>query len=311
MKNVYSTLLFLFATTISFAQGISVQGIARNAAGSAMTNKSLTFTFIIADGNSAPIFLETQAITTDLFGVFSHIVGTGNTAGATFSSIDFSLDDLKLKISVAPDGNDIEIYNQPFQYTPYAHYAKRAASADNAINAANAVKADNGVPTGAIMPFAGQNAPDGWVLCHGQNIASVAGSQALRTLLGSQNAPSLRGRFLKGAGNPVESNVDEIILNKSQSQQTRLTQHKHSSGDLKNSGVGNHTHDDSQVNNTREVVVGGLADKKNVYYNKTTRNSGGGGAHNHVISGNTGDTNEASSKEIRPSSYGVNYIIKL
>ena len=115
MKNVYYTLLFLFATTISFAQGISVQGIARNAAGSAMTNKSLIFTFIIADGNAAPIFNETQSITTDLFGVFSHIVGTGNAAGATFSSIDFSLDNLKLKISVAPDGNDIEIYNQPFQ----------------------------------------------------------------------------------------------------------------------------------------------------------------------------------------------------
>ena len=111
MKKVYCTFLFLFLTSICFAQGISVQGIARDAAGSAMTNKSLTFTFIIAKGNAAPIFTENQAITTDLFGVFSHIVGTGNATGATFSTIDFSLNDLRLKFTDLLLAVDVKLYD--------------------------------------------------------------------------------------------------------------------------------------------------------------------------------------------------------
>lgn len=315
----YLLLVAVFCLSLStFSQGISVQGIARDAAGSAMTNKSLTFTFIIADGNAAPIFTETQAITTDLFGVFSHIVGTGNATGAAFSAIDFSLNDLRLKISVKPAGEDIEIYNQPFQYTPYAHYAKRAASADNAINAANAVNADNGVPTGAIMPFLGENAPAGWVLCDGLNISSVPGSQALRTLLDSEHSPNLKGRFLKGVGTPVESNVDEITLNDSQSQQTRTNQHIHTVGNLETTSEGKHRHTTNLQKDKATTSTFPLdTDGGTTYYTPSANNDGSDNlasgytdAHKHTITGATGNTT-ATTLEVRPSSYGVNYIIKL
>ncbi|MBU3010177.1 phage tail protein [Polaribacter vadi] len=312
MKKVYSTLLFLFLTSISFAQGIAVQGIARDATGAALTDQNLTFTFIISEGSDAPLFEETQVIKTDLFGVFSHIVGNGNASGATFNSIDFSLDNLTLKISVAPNGNNIEIYNKPFQYTPYAHYAKRA---------------ENGVPTGAIMPFLGENAPKGWVLCDGLNISSIPDSQALRTLLGSENSPNLNGRFLKGVGTPAESNVDAIGLKATQNQQTRLNQHTHAAGsNLNTDSKGAHSHTTKIWKDKATTYAGvGLVelstegDGGTEYYtsvangndgsdNKST--TSGGGSHSHTVTGTTGNTT-ATTLEVRPSSYGVNYIIKL
>lgn len=306
MKKSYYTLIFLLLTSISFAQGIAVQGIARDATGAALTNQNLTFTFIISEGSNAPLFEETQAITTDLFGVFSHIVGNGNAAGATFNSIDFSLDNLTLKISVAPNGNNIEIYNKPFQYTPYAHYAKRA---------------ENGVPTGAIMPFLGENAPKGWVLCDGLNIASIPDSQALRALLGSDNSPNLNGRFLKGVGTPAESNVDAIGLKATQNQQTRLNQHTHAAGsNLKTDDQGSHSHT-TQIwkdKATTYTAVTENADGGTTYYHPTANGNDGSdykssnskGEHSHTVTGTTGNTT-ATLLEVRPSSYGVNYIIKL
>jgi len=297
MKNVYYTLLFLFATTISFAQGISVQGIARNAAGSAMTNKSLTFTFIIADGNAAPIFNETQSITTDLFGVFSHIVGTGNAAGATFSSIDFSLDDLKLKISVAPDGNDIEIYNQPFQYSPYAHYAKRAASADN------------GVPTGSIMPYVGTTAPAGWALCNGGSIASVANGAALRALIGDFT-PDLRGVFLRGTGGNAQTGYTTYEgPDLKYFQKDANKEHLHGV-DINTSSDGLHSH--SVANTISGISFISYSPGTNLLTYNTgitaiTPQTDEQGQHTHNVNGET----ENSGSESRPVNYGVNYIIKL
>ena len=64
------------------------------------------------------------------------------------------------------------------------------------------------VPAGALMPFAGQDAPDGWLLCHGQSL-DVATYQVLWDAIGyryggsgaSFNLPDLRGRVPAGQDN--------------------------------------------------------------------------------------------------------------
>ncbi|MFT6869706.1 MAG: microcystin-dependent protein [Polaribacter sp.] len=198
MKKSFLVFFFFSISLNFFAQGIAVQGIARDNASSAITDTSLTFTFSITKDDNTVLYAETESIKTDNFGVFSHIVSTGNDVTNPFSDVDFALEDLKLRVSVNYSGNEIEVYNQAFQYTPYAHFAKRAANADD------------GVPTGAIMPFLGEIAPVGWVFCLGQSIVAEDGSAALMALIGSNNAPNLQGLFLRGAGKSDYSSVETI-----------------------------------------------------------------------------------------------------
>ena len=313
MKKGYNTFLFLLLTSISFAQGISVQGIARDDANSAMKDSNLTFTFSITKADNTVSYIETQTIRTDNFGVFSHIVGTGNPQeSTTFNSIDFSINDLKLKISVAPNGNEIEIYNQPFQYSPYAHYAKRSGNADtatNATNATNAVNANNGVPTGSIMPFVGTTAPEGWALCDGGSIASVANGADLRALIGDFT-PDLRGMFLRGTGKNNKTGYTTYEgPDLKDFQKDENKEHLHSI-DINTTEDGEHSHQDRiSISVGAPILYHPGALVKSVHTNNTgsTPQTDVKGKHNHNVKGAT----KNSGTESRPVNFGVYYIIKL
>lgn len=307
MKKIFYILLFISVST--FAQGIAVQGIARTNEESAILNTNLTFTFSIVKQDNSVLFKESQGIKTDGFGVFSHIVGSGNPSGSAFSTVDFSIPDLKLKVSINYNGEEIEVYDQPFQYTPYAHFAKKAALATNAINATNAA---NGVPTGAIMPFMGETAPVGWVLCKGQNIASVTGSEALRTLLNSSLAPNLQGMFLRGAGTNTFTSVTTVLGG---SQNHTFQSHMHDNDFKIKSNQGQHNHNIDMGNITR--AEGGYGTNSGVGNLSVYQTRSGDGGHNHTVEGSVwwagvkDSTTGMLSAETRPVNYGVNYIIKL
>jgi hypothetical protein len=302
MKRIYLLLSFLFISTLTIAQGIAIQGIARDNASSAITDTNLTFTFSITKDDNTVQYAETQSIKTDNFGVFSHIVSTGTSTISAFNNVDFSITNLKMKVLVDYEGNTIEVYNQTFQYTPYAHFAKRAKNADD------------GVPTGAIMPYLGTTAPEGWVFCKGQSIVSVNGSAALRTLLDSNDAPNLQGMFLRGAG---ESKYGLRATGPSlQSYQDNSNlKHRHASGTLKTDYQGLHNHNNG--------VWAYLSKRSAGYDSPDGINDGNGstepsildvqpmmtaGNHNHDVAGYTTDEGDTES---RPVNYGVNYIIKL
>jgi microcystin-dependent protein len=162
------------------------------------------------------------------------------------------------------------------------------------------------------MPFMGTTAPAGWALCDGAPLPSTA--TALIALVGS-NAPSLGGRFLKGAGTAVESGVEAITLKTTQSQSTKTKEHLHGVGTLKNIGVGNHAHNVQFHNNNYDGNGGtskdGLEDDSDgVQADLKGIQSSDSGAHNHDIIGSTANS-AIDTSEVRPSSYGVNYIIKL
>lgn len=307
---------FLLLTSLSFSQGISVQGIARDNSSSAITNTNLTFTFSITKDDNSVLYAETQLIKTDNFGVFSHIISTGNPVTNTFNAIDFEISNLKLKVSVNYNGSAIEVYNQTLQSTPYAHYAKKATLAKTAAN---------GVPTGSIMPFIGTTAPAGWVLCNGQSLNDVEGAEALRALVGT-NAPDLQGMFLRGTGtNPVNSQEGPTLKG---TQGDSFKSHTHTNS-VSETERGNHQHNitklplDNQTGSGLGSIptlfstsgsnekwadlagFGGVTDSNpGIGYNATNAT----GNHTHSVSvtiNNTGDL------ETRPVSYGVNYIIKL
>ena len=240
MKQIYITFIALIFSATLFAQGIAVQGIARSNVNAAIVDTDLEFTFEIVSTANVILYAETQQIRTDGFGVFSHIISSGSATVNTFNSVDFSLQGLRARVFIDFSGKT-EVYDQPFQYTPYAHYAKKATDADNAVIAAN------GVPTGSILPFMGDGGavPEGWLLCDGRDIPSQY--TALRAMFDDNRTPNLRGRFLKGAGTGgkhnalVTSQFDETTLGEYQAQS--MQDHRHSDGDLTTSSAGSHSHD--------------------------------------------------------------------
>ncbi|QKX05462.1 tail fiber protein [Aquimarina sp. TRL1] len=284
-------LLFIVAvlfTAVLFAQntGIAVQGIARDASKTALGNKNLNFVFDIQISNGTSKYKETQNLTTDAFGVFSHVIGTGTPQGTTFSEVDFSTEHLKLVISL--DGTVIS--DQPFHYAPYAYHA------------------NNGAPTGAIMPYLGATAPPGWLLCNGTAIPNPSTSGAALVALIGNNTPNLQGMFLRGTGTSPVNGQSGPGLKATQSD--TFKSHNHyvnlttSSNGSHSHGYDDYAHSDSVADHS-DHGTGSGDDNGN---KRTSRTTASAGNHTHTVKGNSNTTGGA---ETRPVNYGVNYIIKL
>lgn len=268
--------------------GISVQGIARDFEKAAIGDELMTFVFEIQEASGGTSFYkEDIQIKTDAYGVFSHIIGTGNISSGSgnFNEIPFGQKLMKLIITVTYRGNQIVVSNGAFQYAPYAKAA------------------ENGVPTGTIVPFAGSaaNVPAGWTICDGKDLNTVSGSKNLIALLGTNIAPDLRGMFLRGTGTNNVNNQAGPGL-----RQTQMDGIKTHSGSGTTSSDGEHTH---VWNNGLERDDEGGGSSNQEY----TRTGGqvldamqAAGAHTHTVT-----TTFTGLAETRPVNYGVNYIIKL
>jgi microcystin-dependent protein len=297
MKTIISLLLCLFyySTIIAQSTGISVQGIARDAQKAALVDIPLTFTFEIQeDAGGTSYYKEDVLIKTDPYGVFSHIIGTGNilAGSGAFIDIPFRQTPMKLIISVLYNGANVVVSNDPFQYAPYA------------------ISAENGVPTGTIVAFAGAevNIPSGWVLCDGRALSGISGSKNLIALIGA-NVPDLQGMFLRGTGNSALNGQPGPALGVTQND--GLESHLHNVN-INTSTDGNHSHTTGFYIETSANGGDGGGDQR---YNQNYSNEGienksttTNGAHTHNVSGNSANTGIT---ETRPVNYGVNYIIKL
>ena len=298
MKQILLALIFftflsitgIIAQTSADASGIAIQGIARNVDNTAMTNSSVNLTFQLYYLNSSnleeTVYTETLSLTTDAFGVFSHVIDPGSVNNAIIAN-----NQVYLRIT---EGATV-ISNEKLKHVPYA------------------ISANNGVPTGSIMPFIGTTAPAGWVLCNGQSLTAVPGAANLIQLLGSNNAPNLQGMFLRGTGTNPTYNQSGPALNATQDD--TYASHSHGSGSLATSTAGAHNHDSNSGydnvlrNNTNGSGSAGSTDfttgEPDILSSAPITTDG---AHTHTISGNTANS---GSTETRPINYGVNYIIKL
>ena len=294
-KLLFLSILFLLITAVNYSQssaeqaGIAVQGIARNNNNTAKANSSITlvFTLYYKDQNNNNVNIGspiTANLTTDAFGVFSYVIDP-----SAVNSSALANNQAWLKI----EEGDITISDEKLKHVPYA------------------IAANNGVPTGSIMPFMGDTAPTGWVLCNGQSLSGVPGSNNLRTLVGN-NAPDLRGMFLRGTGVSPVNNQSGPTLGQTQNEATK--EHSHNAGALDiGSGTGQHTHNSGSIWLDKSYADGDDGGS----YNLTNGGNSGegayvvnmsGGGHDHEI---TGSTASFGGNETRPVNYGVNYIIKL
>ena len=293
MKKTYFTFLLVLAIFTSLnvkaqtnvtSSGMSIQGIARDENNAAIANVDqlgLVFTiYYLGTGNSEqPILTRTANVKTDNFGVFSYVLDIDQTI---YNQIGTHSAYLKVT------QGSVVFSNEKLQAVPYSIFAQ------------------NGVPTGAIMPFVGTTAPQGWLLCDGSNIPVNDYTANLRTLLGTSTTPDLRAMFLRGAGSGNSHTGPDLKT----VQQDDLKSHLHGIS-LTTSSAGAHSHttgfSNDDYNGSGGSNKNGLEDDTNTGNNRTLPTSTDGN-HTHTVSGNTSAT---GGTETRPINYGVNYIIKL
>ncbi len=285
------------------SSGIAIQGIARNGS-SAVANANVTIDtdiYFIRNNTTTSIKTGTGTITTDSYGIFSYVVSITD---AEFLKISNTEAYLKIK------ANGVVFADEKLNAVPYA------------------IHAQNGVPTGSIMPFAGDAIPPGWLLCDGSTIPVGVEYDALRSLFSTNTVPNLKGMFLRASGTQ-STYTGPLLLSY---QVDAIKDHLHS---ISTSGTtstdGSHTHNGKRnaggtlsMGPVINYDYGNNADEKwlsttwtslpnaEVSPNNGVYNIDADGNHYHSLSGSANSGNSSNGlSETRPANYGVNYIIKI
>lgn len=92
MKNFITVLSATVLSVVAVAQapqGINYQAVARNNAGAVLANQSIGLRLSIREAtiNGPTIYTETHTVTTNQFGLFSVVVGSGTVIQGLFSGI--------------------------------------------------------------------------------------------------------------------------------------------------------------------------------------------------------------------------------
>ena len=153
MKKIYLLVLFVFGFS-AFAQqkGISYQAVIINPNAVAapgyngtsipLANKAICLSFQIVNGANQIEYQESQAITTDGYGMINVVIGTGRAGAGLVSSLDavaWNQGNKKLVVGANTDGvcsNYTEISNQLLNYSPYSLYAQNANIKDGYVTTA-------------------------------------------------------------------------------------------------------------------------------------------------------------------------------
>ena len=126
--SVFVTLLFSLS---AFAQteGISFQGLARNAAGEVLVSQkiSLRLSILLDTESGAVAYVETRQVTTNPQGIFSLVIGDDKalTKSTIFSSIKWNSAPKFIKVEMDPNGGTsyLSMGTTRLQAGPFAFYA--------------------------------------------------------------------------------------------------------------------------------------------------------------------------------------------
>lgn len=136
MKRIVYSLLLFFIAGAAAAQApalINYQGVARNTAGQVVSNQPVTLRLSVLDNvNGRPVFSETRAVTTNAFGSFALVLGSGgaSSASGSLSAIDWSTGGAKyLQVEMDPTGGSsfIKVSTTQLVSVPFAINALTAA----------------------------------------------------------------------------------------------------------------------------------------------------------------------------------------
>ncbi|MBP6730473.1 MAG: hypothetical protein KA149_00350 [Chitinophagales bacterium] len=145
MKNLLQILFIVscFLANISclFAQvpqKFNYQAVARNGAGTVLSNQNINARFSLRDQTSTGsiLYQETQSFTTNEFGLFTHQVGAGSVMQGMFTGINWSNGSKFLQVEIDPAGgsNFISLGASELVSVPYALHAGNSASINGTVN---------------------------------------------------------------------------------------------------------------------------------------------------------------------------------
>ena len=151
MKRVIHLFIFLFCALL-FAQnenynGISYQGVARDAQGGILSNQPISVIFRIVDNpqGEGQLYQETHTVTTDSYGLFNLSVGSGSAEQYSFGEIQWGSYDycgLAVSIDFNSDGIYADMGVMKMEDVPTAKWAKKSEEANWATMAGEANNAD-------------------------------------------------------------------------------------------------------------------------------------------------------------------------
>src|SRR6185295_6454432 len=129
MKNLFASALlsaFCMLASAQVPQGINYQAVARDIVGDVLVSQTITVRLTIEQGSAGtPLYVETDTVTTNLFGLFTIKLGMQNAVSGTFSSIVWSTGDKWLKVEIDPAGGNsfTNMGESQLLSVPYAFYA--------------------------------------------------------------------------------------------------------------------------------------------------------------------------------------------
>lgn len=135
MKKLTSLLTLLMAMNIAFAQApqsFNYQGVARNNTGTPLANQSISVRASIITGSVSGTvqYAETQAATTNQFGLFTIAIGSGTPVTGTITAVTWASGSKYLKIEFDPTGGTSYLLSGTTQMlsVPYALFAANAGA---------------------------------------------------------------------------------------------------------------------------------------------------------------------------------------
>ena len=281
----------LNAQAIVSSSSIAIQGLLKNEQGEPLVNLSgleLDFKvyYLNSSNNETTIKSISDEVKTDAFGVFNYVITLNE---SQVNSV--SLYAAYAKVTIG----STEIFDQQLRAVPYAIHAK------------------NGYPTGTILPYMGEEAPAGWLMCNGQTIPNNYFHTDLISLVGN-STPNLNAMFLRGTGTRSVSSKSYSGEDLGNYGYDRNPNHRHNIN-VTTSEAGEHRHPirRDSYGSSDGFALYSTSNSDEGFYNENNDNlMARNGNHSHNFSGNTSYSGTfINTWEQRPVNYGVNYIIKI
>ncbi|PHR69593.1 MAG: hypothetical protein COA67_09265 [Lutibacter sp.] len=155
MKKIYFLIVFFLSTTVySQTDGLSYQAVILNPetielpgvdiSGNIYPNKAIVIRFTIINDNGSNDYQETQATTTDSFGMINLFIGEGNPTGNSFNEIEWdgTPKNLKVEIDLSGGGVFTALGEQKLTFTPFAFHRNILATGNLTVDGLTTLNGD-------------------------------------------------------------------------------------------------------------------------------------------------------------------------
>ena len=200
VKNILVTsaaFLIILLSKAQTPQGINYQAVARDVSGAALTNANVSVRFTIHEGSVAgnTVYQEHQASSTNQFGLFSVVLGSGIVDVGTFGGINWSAGNKYLQVEFDAGSGYSDMGTSQLMSVPYALYAASSPSSTGPAG-----------PTGVQGPQGIQGVQGPIGVTGPQGIAGPQGAQGITGPLGPTGAQGIQG--VTGATGPKGATGD-------------------------------------------------------------------------------------------------------